>query len=78
MRPYTADMPIHESCNATEREALTQALADVKTLAQWGKDCRHCLQQARLSSQLMLQNRRCHQRRPGPALSKVVRPRRLL
>jgi hypothetical protein len=39
MRPYTADMPIHESCNATEREALTQALQDVTTLAQWGKDC---------------------------------------
>lgn len=38
MRPYTADMPIHESCNATQREYLNRAFEEVNILAQWGKD----------------------------------------
>lgn len=38
-QPYTASMPIHSSCNATEATALRAALADMNNLTTSARDC---------------------------------------
>lgn len=45
LKTYTSDVQIHESCNATQREYLTEALADVVNITTWARNCEqggHC------------------------------------